>query len=165
MHTHRHRRLLILMLLAVALVFALSLTRKVTNTGKITVSFMGYTNASNQRLALISITNHDRLPIAYYAVLIEVEGNRVLKNAVLYPDFRPFSNVAFAVVTGCQRKIAVGIPPGAGRWRVYLCYGQLNFMEKVEAIASQQSWLPQWFRPVLPKLPPVVEIKSDWLTP
>jgi hypothetical protein len=128
--------------------------------GKVTVSFLGYTNLPNGRAisALISVNNNDSVPIRF-GLSSETEQMQEVWAVVA-----PFPTAA-ALPCGSSSVYAVEAPAGHSKWRVRLRYFRCTAKERLYNLAWNRQ-IPQKLGSSWPNLAcPYPQVtNSIWLT-
>jgi hypothetical protein len=130
------------------------------SSGKVTVSFLGYTNLPNSGAisALISVNNNDSVPIRF-DLSSETEKMQEVRVIVTPPS------TASALTCGSSLVYAVEAPAGHRKWRVRLLYFRCTPKERLYNLAWNRQ-IPQKLGSSWPNLAcPYPQVtNSIWLT-
>ena len=130
------------------------------SSGKVTFSFLGYTNLPNSRAisALISVNNNDSVPIRF-DLSSETEQMQEVRVVVTPPT------TASALPCGSSLAYAVEAPAGHPNWRVRLRYFRCTAKERLYNLAWNRQ-IPQKLGNFWPNLacPYPQFTNSIWLT-
>jgi GNAT superfamily N-acetyltransferase len=157
---HRSLWVLALLICAGALVVGVTMIRE-RSPSELGISFVGYTNWIFGKVAFFSVKNGGRLPLEWWYISTEVEGeSRDMPPVYVSPDLAAL--LASRRQAGERILVAVGEPPGPGRWRVQFQYARSTLTERLLRFGAKHRAPPALLAPVWPRR---LMTNSIWLTP